>query len=183
MFMGILKRNRLHQFSSVQIGTKLCRSSTMFFRYPILLLFFTFQNVRSDDRNPLSAPRSGEIVEAEKAYTIRWTPGSPGGVKIWLAYGNTAPAEISGTSDTSIEDSFNLANDEYLGGEWIGNSGTYGWVPSRTYAGRSDYFLAICDIANVEHDCTNGTEFTIASLASSTSRSVSSTLTTEISSR
>ena len=38
--------------------------------------------VFTDDRNPISAPKAGETVQAEKPYTVRWTPGSPGAIKL-----------------------------------------------------------------------------------------------------
>jgi hypothetical protein len=44
----------------------------------------------------MSAPRAGSVVEAEKPYTIRWRPGTPGPVKIELHYAETAYVNITG---------------------------------------------------------------------------------------
>ena len=47
----------------------------------------------------MSAPRGGDVLEALRPYTIQWTPGSPGPVKIWLAIGDNNPIAITGKSE------------------------------------------------------------------------------------
>lgn len=51
--------------------------------------------VHSDGRNPISAPRAGDTVPAEKPYTIQWSPGTSGPVDIRLHYGETQPVYIT----------------------------------------------------------------------------------------
>lgn len=67
-----------------------------------LVVLFNF--VHADGHNPMSAPAAGEVVEAEKPYTIEWDPGTPGPVSINLHFGDTSAVPIVGEcSPTNID--------------------------------------------------------------------------------
>ncbi len=65
-------------------------------RYGLLFFFTFFSLALSDTRNPFLAPKSGDVVQSGKQYTIQWNPGSPGPVKIWLAIGGLDPVAVTG---------------------------------------------------------------------------------------
>ncbi|KAF2830026.1 hypothetical protein CC86DRAFT_403351 [Ophiobolus disseminans] len=127
----------------------------------LLIVALIVNLVRSDGRNPISAPRAGATVPAETSYTIRWSPGTPGPVKIELHYADTAYINITESTE---------------------NDGNFDWMPSAVFDGKDNFYLAICDLL-VARECTytfNG-RFAIASgsLTStlSSTRSASTTVT------
>jgi hypothetical protein len=127
--------------------------------------------VRSDGLNPISAPRAGSVVEAEKPYTIRWRSGTPGPVKIELHYAETAYVNITGKHNR-IAFLRGLNLQLTVATESTENDGTFEWMPSGVFDGKDNFFLAICDLI-VPRECTytfNG-RFAISSGTQSSSSS------------
>lgn len=50
----------------------------------VIELFLLFTIVSADGNNPMSSPAAGELIPVGIPFTITWTPGTPGPVKIVL---------------------------------------------------------------------------------------------------
>ncbi|KAL5398089.1 hypothetical protein PMIN03_001416 [Paraphaeosphaeria minitans] len=99
----------------------------------MLLLVMVFarlvQFVSSDEIYSFIHPEIDDVVYAGEPYEIRWDPGAPDRVDVWL---------WSGTSTSVFQDDFIAVGTE--------NSGSYRWLPAKTLA-RTDvdhYNLNMC---------------------------------------
>lgn len=100
------------------------------------LVVTTNREIEGNDEIIITKPEAGEELEKSVPYSIRWTDGPDGNVKIELKKG------------TSIEETIASSTT---------NSGSYSWTPGENLAVGSNYKIVISDISNSSNSAESGT--------------------------